>query len=385
MPQMRSGPPRIFVALSVGLLTVVLLARPLRLRLLRAVQALLPPPARLPKKSPQPLPSPPTVAFVEPSPVVAAAEALAQPEEKASDASDSPLPPPVLGEADSADSITYRGLATRDRALSRGRSTRGGLRTADDRKMLSIAPFSPALAHWELAQKSPEELQRPSAWEFDAAMLFVDISGFTNLCTLLDIDALQRHINCYFGELIEVVTSYGGDVLRFAGDALYCAWALNSGALEEGTLALATQAACRCALELTDRCGTYSIPEVRTLLHACGLVHAMRPCRPNRPPPSTSHGFRLFALFAPRARFLVRAAGGWRIFSFLALLTHRVPVCTMLPSRRRTPSSQSMRASAPALSAPIEWARAAAGSFSSRGIHCSRWPRPRAMPRLARR
>ena len=114
--------------------------------------------------------------------------------------------------------------------------------------MLQIAPFSPALAHWELAQRSPEALRRPSAWEFDAALLFVDISGFTNLCTLLDIDALQRHINSYFGDLIDVVTSYGGDVLRFAGDALYCAWSLRSGAQAEGTLALATQAACRCAL-----------------------------------------------------------------------------------------------------------------------------------------
>ena len=77
-------------------------------------------------------------------------------------------------------------------ALTRGRSSRGSLRTADDRKMLQIAPFSPALAHWELAQKSPEALQQPSAWEFDAALLFVDISGFTNLCTRLDIDALQQ-------------------------------------------------------------------------------------------------------------------------------------------------------------------------------------------------
>jgi class 3 adenylate cyclase len=148
-----------------------------------------------------------------------------------------------------------------------------------------MAPFSPALAQWELVQRGADELQRPSAWEFDAALLFVDISGFTRLCTRLDIDVLQRHINCYFGEMIDVVTSYGGDVLRFAGDALYCAWSLRSGAMEAGTLTLATHAACRCALELTRRCGTYPIPEVacQRPSHAavcagprlrCGSAHA---------------------------------------------------------------------------------------------------------------
>ena len=91
-----------------------------------------------------------------------------------------------------------------------------------------MAPFSPCLAQWELTHLSPDELKRPSAREFDAALLFVDISGFTNLCTRLDIDALQHHINSYFGVLIDVVTSYGGDVLRFAGDALYCAWSLHT-------------------------------------------------------------------------------------------------------------------------------------------------------------
>lgn len=60
-------------------------------------------------------------------------------------------------------------------------------------------------------------------------ILFVDISGFTNLCTRVCIDALQFHINEYFGALIECVHIWGGDVLRFAGDAILCAWALAEG------------------------------------------------------------------------------------------------------------------------------------------------------------
>ena len=173
-----------------------------------------------------------------------------------------PPPPQVAIAADAPDTSRPRPPRPSSKPqVQRGRSRPSGLLTVDERKVLQMAPFSPCLAQWELTHLSPDELKRPSAREFDAALLFVDISGFTNLCTRLDIDALQHHINSYFGVLIDVVTSYGGDVLRFAGDALYCAWSLHTGAEGAGTLELATRAACRCALELTDRCGTYQISE----------------------------------------------------------------------------------------------------------------------------
>lgn len=65
---------------------------------------------------------------------------------------------------------------------------------------------------------------KANAFAFDAALLFVDISGFSNLSTKVAVDPLQRHINDYFGKLIREITEYGGDVLRFAGDAILCAW-----------------------------------------------------------------------------------------------------------------------------------------------------------------
>ena len=138
-----------------------------------------------------------------------------------------------------------------------------------DRKMSQVAAFSPALAHWELAQHHPDELVAPGAFDFESALLFIDISGFTALCTKLDIDVLQRHINTYFGKLIDVVSQHDGDVLRFAGDALYCAWSLPCGAADEGTLALATLAACRCALELHEKCSSYLIDELNQTLSMC--------------------------------------------------------------------------------------------------------------------
>lgn len=58
------------------------------------------------------------------------------------------------------------------------------------------------------------------------ALLFADISGFTALTERLaargpvGVEALVRRLNGYFGTLIDVLLAHGGDVLKFAGDAL---------------------------------------------------------------------------------------------------------------------------------------------------------------------
>lgn len=58
------------------------------------------------------------------------------------------------------------------------------------------------------------------------ALLFADVSGFTALTERLaargpaGIELLVRRLNGYFGSLIDVILAYGGDVLKFAGDAL---------------------------------------------------------------------------------------------------------------------------------------------------------------------
>ena len=76
------------------------------------------------------------------------------------------------------------------------------------------------------APPGPEarSLWRPSTWQFESACLFVDISGFTDLATRLDVDTLQRHINRYFSQLLDVCVAHGGDALRFMGDAILVTW-----------------------------------------------------------------------------------------------------------------------------------------------------------------
>ena len=132
-----------------------------------------------------------------------------------------------------------------------------------DSGLSKLAGFCPALALWEIIEMgdSAEQSAQARTWPFDAALLFVDISGFTNLSTKLTVDCLQGHISGYFSALIEVIERNNGDVLRFAGDAVLCAWCVSSGASQE-TLTLCTRAACACALELIEKCGTYPIPEL---------------------------------------------------------------------------------------------------------------------------
>lgn len=66
-----------------------------------------------------------------------------------------------------------------------------------------------------------------SVQRIHGALLFIDISGFTVLSQKLDVESLKNHINDYFSKIIEIVDRWGGDVVKFAGDALYVVWRTN--------------------------------------------------------------------------------------------------------------------------------------------------------------
>jgi class 3 adenylate cyclase len=76
-----------------------------------------------------------------------------------------------------------------------------------------------------LLVKTPNSL--PSSRERHSALLFVDINGFTKLSTMLDVESLSKAINSYFEMIVTEVILYGGDVLKFAGDAIFAEWRPN--------------------------------------------------------------------------------------------------------------------------------------------------------------
>jgi class 3 adenylate cyclase/tetratricopeptide (TPR) repeat protein len=87
----------------------------------------------------------------------------------------------------------------------------------------------------------------PDQQDFKAVTLFVDISGFTSLAEKLaeegnkGIEELRNILNYYFGKLINLILSCGGDIVKFAGDALMVVW--TDYLLAEGTEKLCRVAA----------------------------------------------------------------------------------------------------------------------------------------------
>ena len=68
----------------------------------------------------------------------------------------------------------------------------------------------------------------PSSFFFHGACLLVDISGFTRLSGEFcaqgknGIDDLQLATNGFMGKLVEIIYECGGDIVKFAGDAIIC-------------------------------------------------------------------------------------------------------------------------------------------------------------------
>lgn len=97
---------------------------------------------------------------------------------------------------------------------------------------------------------------------FDGVCLLADISGFTRLSGKFckdgrdGIDQLQQATNGYLGNLVKIVYSYGGDVMKFAGDALVCVFRPNRYSVggRESTVADICSRAVQCATELAQAC-----------------------------------------------------------------------------------------------------------------------------------
>lgn len=106
----------------------------------------------------------------------------------------------------------------------------------------------------------------PSIERFYGLLLFVDISGFTSLATKLPVDELRVHINKYFDKIISIVEKYGGQVLKFAGDALFIVWQIpfaellnEEDRLKDKNVVYQVSQAVECAVQITHSCSDYKI------------------------------------------------------------------------------------------------------------------------------
>ena len=106
----------------------------------------------------------------------------------------------------------------------------------------------------------------PQRKHYYAACLFADVSGFTALNEQMTIDygpdagaeKVAKHLNSYFAQMVKIFGSEGGDVFKFAGDAMIVLWATNS---KEGvgksseSLESCTRRAAQCAVRLMNVLG----------------------------------------------------------------------------------------------------------------------------------
>ncbi|KAL7552126.1 hypothetical protein ACHAWF_018244 [Thalassiosira exigua] len=98
----------------------------------------------------------------------------------------------------------------------------------------------------------------PLSKHHDGALLFVDISGFTKLSVTLDVENLSNVINSYFDMITEQITIHGGDVLKFAGDAIFAEWKASRRKPNRDLEQCVLQAA-ECAAAIVSNCSDYVV------------------------------------------------------------------------------------------------------------------------------
>ncbi|MEM7028631.1 MAG: adenylate/guanylate cyclase domain-containing protein [Chloroflexota bacterium] len=97
----------------------------------------------------------------------------------------------------------------------------------------------------------PKPLTDPRIEHFQGAVLFVDIKGFTDLAEALakqsiaGAEELSYLLNVYIEELVDLITLHGGDIVKFAGDALVGLWV--SGTTDDDLVTI-THRAAQCGL-----------------------------------------------------------------------------------------------------------------------------------------
>lgn len=109
-----------------------------------------------------------------------------------------------------------------------------------------LDPYVPRIAsEWDL--NSPDSLWR----SVDGTLVFVDISGFTNLSERLarrgriGAEELTGVLNRVFGNMLEIVYARGGSLLKFGGDALLLLFATADHVMQASAATLEMRTALR--------------------------------------------------------------------------------------------------------------------------------------------
>jgi class 3 adenylate cyclase len=123
-----------------------------------------------------------------------------------------------------------------------------------------LIPYVPPLVVRRLSE-FPQPTSKPAAELYSAAVLFVDVNGFSELAENLaergpeGAEELARLLNDCFDRLIQIISDHGGEITKFAGDALLAIWSVppdlsRVGRAARDTLAEMVLRASQCALSI---------------------------------------------------------------------------------------------------------------------------------------
>jgi class 3 adenylate cyclase len=138
----------------------------------------------------------------------------------------------------------------------------------------SFLRFTPAiLHHWFNNGDSSQNIEDIGGMvkQYSVAMLLIDVSGFTKMSVKLGAELTRKHTSMFFDHIILCIKRYGGDVLKFLGDALLVVWPTSYPASDETQQHLA-RAAATCAAEVMTTLNGYHITDDITLTLHGGLA-----------------------------------------------------------------------------------------------------------------
>ena len=122
-----------------------------------------------------------------------------------------------------------------------------------------LASFVPDLVLRE-ANDGKGRPNRESLEIFEAIVLFIDVAGFTALTEKLaenksGAEDLTELLNIYLGKLIDISVDHGGDIVKFAGDALIVLWPKDNVNTIEDQFNTAIQ----CAMKIRNNLSDYEV------------------------------------------------------------------------------------------------------------------------------
>lgn len=118
----------------------------------------------------------------------------------------------------------------------------------------------------ERLEKNPEPISKPFSERYITAFLFVDIVEFSTLTEKVvneyqnGLEIISNILSIYLEHLIRIITNAGGDIVKFAGDALFVIWKVNE-AENEKELAEKIYLATLCGLEIQNKLYLFDVGE----------------------------------------------------------------------------------------------------------------------------